>query len=201
MSPIHPPIQGGNLFFFLVGFCLCDTPSHTGRKPKIPFIHRGSFLIHPPIQGGNDLCQFLKIFIQDTPSHTGRKRKAEQGVAASTRYTLPYREETQQITVCINIHSIHPPIQGGNTQCLCGFQPPQTPRCAICTNSILSLLICHFFNVLADFYKKSFHPKYRKFYQYVFLKVLLHSPVHSSRCGSNFHPIRILSKHGPRHPK
>ena len=137
--------------------------------------------IHPPIQGGNFPTTLAVSVSYDTPSHTGRKQYSD----------VSFWKDA----------AIHPPIQGGNTQCLCGFQPPQTPRCAICTNSIFSLLICHFFNVLADFYKKSFHPKYRKFYQYVFLKVLLHSPVHSSRCGSNFHPIRILSKHGPRHPK
>ena len=143
----------------------------------------------------------MPAYKYDTPSHTGRKLPPIGVSISSLRYTLPYREETGKMDAALYFEVIHPPIQGGNTQCLCGFQPRQTPRCAICTNSILSLLICHFFNVLADFYKKSFHPKYRKFYQYVFLKVLLHSPVHSSRCGSNFHPIRILSKHGPRHPK
>ena len=72
------------------------------------------------------------------------------------RYTLPYSEEPLTGLRPRRREPIHPPIQGGNTQCLCGFQPLQTPRCAICTNSILSLLICHFSGILADFYKKTF---------------------------------------------
>ena len=92
----------------------------------------------------------------DTPSHTGRKLYDSGQPAINRRYTLPYREETLRFLDETNNLTIHPPIQGGNTQCLCGFQPPQTPRCAICTNGTLSLLICHFSGILADFYKKIF---------------------------------------------
>ena len=102
------------------------------------------------------IAKKLSLRLSDTPSHTGRKQVCDFQFKARPRYTLPYREETKSISAFLCRNPIHPPIQGGNTQCLCGFQPPQTPRCAICTNNILSLLICHFSGILADFYKKIF---------------------------------------------
>ena len=153
-----------------------NIPSHTGRKRNIPdqvlsqkrytlpyreetlwLSYPQFFLaIHPPVQGGNILSPGLYFHVCDTPSRIGRKRLFQFTLANLPRYTLPYREETPAHRNQRNLRTIHPPIQGGNTQCLCGFQPPQTPRCAICTNGTLSLLICHFSGILADFYKKIF---------------------------------------------
>ena len=112
--------------------------------------------IHPPVQGGNTLKSYEIQGQIDTPSRTGRKHRRKTLLVPVARYTLPYREETNAVSSVSPSAAIHPPVQGGNTQCLCGFQPPQTPRCAICTNGILSLLICHFSGILADYYKKTF---------------------------------------------
>ena len=121
-----------------------------------------SITIHPPIQGGN-ICKIFGIPPTiDTPSHTGRKRYRIKDLFGRGRYTLPYREETLILVPLYHFSSIHPPIQGGNTQCLCGFQPRQTPRCANYTNSFFALLICHFFPILVNSYKKTLIDRIQK---------------------------------------
>jgi len=38
----------------------------------------------------------------------------------------------------------------------------QTPRCANCTNSFFALLICHFFPILVNSYKKTLIDRIQK---------------------------------------
>ena len=134
---------------------------------------RWTATIHPPVQGGNRICALFFSDIGDTPSRTGRKRNLYVASHSCGRYTLPYREETFQMSRRMSARLIHPPVQGGNTDYaphspeeadtpsrtgrkrsmfmrVCGSL--NTALCILHNNCIiryfvgnLSYLICHFF--------------------------------------------------------
>ena len=115
--PIHPPVQGGNLFNIHFYVCTIDTPSRTGRKLifktgrgkrhryTLPYreetfarvFQHAVNTIHPPVQGGNTLVSKKWLSRCDTPSRTGRKQQLSFVVIVKSRYTLPYREETLSV--------------------------------------------------------------------------------------------------------
>ena len=131
---IHPPIQGGNVPRSSVVNKIPDPPSHTGRKRRmaegyvsdqrstLPYREETQLrgirdcldTIHPPIQGGNSGFTSKKIFFIDPPSHTGRKPIVKIFPTFVSRSTLPYREETLNLSNPRTRTTIHPPIQGGN---------------------------------------------------------------------------------------
>lgn len=54
------------------------------------------------------------------------------------RFIPSYEGKTYMPMETAMTGTIHPLIRGADTQCLCGFQPSQTLRCAICTNVVLA---------------------------------------------------------------
>lgn len=62
--------------------------------------------------------------------------------------------------------SIHPFLRRADTQCLCGFQPFQTPRCAFCTNAIFASphAIVSIFNMPKKYFFYHFFKYFSKFF-------------------------------------
>ena len=62
--------------------------------------------------------------------------------------------------------AIHPLLRRADTQCLCGFQPFQTPRCAFCTNAIFASphAIVSIFNMPKKYFFYHFFKYFSKFF-------------------------------------
>lgn len=82
------------------------------------------------------------------------------------RFIPSYEGQTLFEEIRESSTSIHPLLRRADTQCLCGFQPFQTPRCAFCTNAIFASphAIVSIFNMPKKYFFYHFFKYFSKFF-------------------------------------
>ena len=94
--------------------------------------------IHPLLRRADHcLAAAVSFYVDSSPLTKGR-HLVYWWFCTACRFIPSYEGQTRCAHIRKLCETIHPLLRRADTQCLCGFQPFQTPRCAFCTNAIFA---------------------------------------------------------------